>query len=290
MTSPHLTRSEESFVRDAAAYLENPSFLMNLADLIGEPLQKVASRVVPPNVAQLADSALRQAMDLAVGTVPNVAHDNSFEQAYDGSGWTGLWHRIAATVSGGAGGVFGWPGLVIELPVTTGILFRSIGAIAGEFGEDLRSPETRLECLTVFGQGGPGPDDDAMDASFLTSRIAMSKLVRDAAQYVAQHGAKAASGAVAQRSAPALIALLNRVAAEFNVTVSQKFLAQSLPLVGIATGAVINNAFAGHFNRVARFHFGMRKLERCYGEAAVHAAYRSQLANLRAASRLGRQK
>jgi hypothetical protein len=288
MTPTQLTSSEQRFLRDAAAYLENQSFLMKLADLIGEPLQKLASRVVPAKVAQLGDTALRKAMDIAVVTVPNADHDTDLEQAYGESGWTGLWHRLAATVSGGAGGVFGWPGLVIELPVTTGILFRSIGAIASDFGEDLTSPETRLECLTVFSHGGPSPDDDAMEASFITSRIAMSKLVRDAARYVGEHGAKAASGAIANRSAPALVTLINRVAAEFNVTVSQKVLAQSMPLISIATGAVINNAFADHFNRVARFHFGMRKLERCYGEPIVHAAYRSQLADLRTSPRLRR--
>jgi hypothetical protein len=118
----------------------------------------------------------------------------------------------------------------------------------------------------------------------------MSKLVRDAATYVAEHGAtQAASSGVAQRSASALILLINRVAAEFNVTVSQKLLAQSMPVISIATGALINNAFADHFNRVAQFHFGMRKLERCYGEEQVHAAYREQLTHLRAATRLGRK-
>jgi hypothetical protein len=287
MTPTHLSHSEECFIRDAATYLEQQSFLMKLADLIGEPLQAVASRVVPPTVAQLGDHALRKAMDLAVGTVPHGAHDNDLEQAYSESGWTGLWHRLAATVTGGAGGVLGWPGLMIELPVTTGILFRSIGAIASDFGEDLRSTETRLECLTVFSHGGPGPDDDAMEASFITSRLAMSKLVRDAAKYVAEHGAtKAASSAVTQRSAPALITLMSRVTAEFDVTVSQKLLAQSMPVISIATGALINNAFADHFNRVARFHFGMRKLERYYGEEQVHAAYREQLTHLRAATRI----
>jgi hypothetical protein len=43
--------SEVAFLREAAAYLEAPSYLMKLADAIGEPLQKVASKVVPTRIA-----------------------------------------------------------------------------------------------------------------------------------------------------------------------------------------------------------------------------------------------
>jgi hypothetical protein len=181
---------------------------------------------------------------------------------------------LAATVTGGVGGAFGFPGLAVELPVTTGILFRSIASIADDFGEDLRKPEVQLECLTVFSHGGPGPDDDAMDASYITARIAMANLVQSAAEFKATRGAKGVADAIAKGAAPALINFINRVAAQFNVAVSQKVLAQSIPVIGIATGAAINNAFAGHFNSVARYHFGIRKLERRHRQEQVHAEYR----------------
>lgn len=287
MPLARLPDSDVAFLREAAAYLEAPSYLMKLVDAIGKPLQKIAKRVVPAKVAEVGNEALRKAMSLAVGTIFTTSGTDDLEQAYRSSEWTGFWHRILVTLTGATGGAFGLAGLAVELPVTTGILFRSIASIADDFGEDLRKPEVRLECLTVFSHGGPGPDDDAMDASYITARIAMAKLVRDAAKFIAGQSAEAICDAIAKGSAPVLINFLNRIAAQFNVVVSQKFLAQTIPGIGIATGAAINNAFAGHFNSVARYHFGIRHLERRYGEELVHGEYRRQLAEVRGSKRLG---
>jgi EcsC protein family len=270
------------FLREAATYLESPSYLMKIADTIGVPLQAVADRIVPARIAELGNQALQKAMTLATDTViASLGGGGDFEKAYVSSGWTGLWHRVAATVSGGVGGAFGFPGLVVELPVTTGILFRSIASIANDFGEDIRAPESRLECLAVFSHGGPSETDNAMEASYITARIAMTQLIREAAQFMASNTSKSVAEAVTRGTAPALLALLNRIAAQFNIAVSQKFIAQSIPVIGIATGAALNNAFAGHFNSVARYHFGMRKLERRHGQDAVYDEYRRQLADVR---------
>jgi hypothetical protein len=43
------------------------------------------------------------------------------------------------------------------------------------------------------------------------------------------------------------------------------------------TGAAINAAFLDHFNRVARYHFGIRRLERIYGVDVVQGAYSAQV-------------
>jgi hypothetical protein len=75
-------------------------------------------------------------------------------------------------------------------------------------------------------------------------------------------------------TAPAIVNLIARIAAQFNITVTQKTLVQALPLIGSATGALINVALVDHFNRVARFHFGIRRLERKYGLEPVQAIYR----------------
>ena len=83
--------------------------------------------------------------------------------------------------------------------------------------------------------------------------------------------------ALARGTAPPLLQFIGRVAAQFNVAVSQKFLAQSLPVVGGVTGAAINAAFTDHFNAVARYHFGIRALERRHGEEPIRAAYRARL-------------
>jgi len=276
-----LSSSHTIFLRDAAAYLESPSYLTKLADAVGGPLQRIVEKVVPDRVKVIGNKALQGAMTIAADSVMRTPVSTDFDQAIRVSDQTGFWHRFAATVTGAAAGSFGYTAMAIELPVTTGLMFRSIASIAHDLGEDLSTPEARLECITVFSHGGPSPDDDAMDASYITARVAMTKLLRDAAEFMAAKSSQALVEAFATGTAPAMLALISRIAVRFNVVVSQKFLAQCIPIVGIATGAAINNAFAGHFNTVARYHFGIRRLQRQYGADEVFAEYRRQLEQVR---------
>jgi hypothetical protein len=55
--------------------------------------------------------------------------------------------------------------------------------------------------------------------------------------------------------------------------VSQKALAQAAPLVGAASGAALNLVFITHFQKAARGHFIVRRLERAYGLPLVRARY-----------------
>jgi len=70
------------------------------------------------------------------------------------------------------------------------------------------------------------------------------------------------------------LSLINRIAAKFQIEVTEKLAAQAIPIVGAATGSLINAAFTDHFNRVAKFHFGIVRLERIHGREAVQVAYR----------------
>jgi hypothetical protein len=63
-------------------------------------------------------------------------------------------HKALAATSGAVGGSFGLAALPIELPISTVIMLRSIGDIARADGEDLRDPDTALNCLQVFALGG----------------------------------------------------------------------------------------------------------------------------------------
>jgi hypothetical protein len=55
--------------------------------------------------------------------------------------------------------------------------------------------------------------------------------------------------------------------------VSEKFVAQSVPVIGAAGGAAINVMFMTHFQDLARGHFIVRRLERKYGAEHVRAVY-----------------
>ena len=74
-------------------------------------------------------------------------------------------------------------------------------------------------------------------------------------------------------SAPPLVRFLAKVASQFEVRITKKFLAQATPVLGAAGGAAVNAAFSHFFNQCARYHFGLRRLERTYGADAVKALY-----------------
>lgn len=169
-------------------------------------------------------------------------------------------------MSGAAGGAFGLPALAIELPVSTAIILRSIADIARSEGESIKSPEARLACLEVFALGGSAANDDAVESGYFTVRAVLAKSLSEAAQYMAANG-------VAQKTAPPLVRLLTQIAARFGIPVTQKAVAQSLPVVGAAGGALINTLFVDHFQNMSRGHFIVRRLERVYGTETVKLAY-----------------
>jgi hypothetical protein len=85
-------------------------------------------------------------------------------------------------------------------------------------------------------------------------------------QYVASQG-------VGSASAPALVRLVSAVAARFGVVVTQKAMAQAIPVIGAVGGGLVNTMFISHFQDMARGHFAIRGLERKYGNDVVKHAY-----------------
>jgi hypothetical protein len=78
---------------------------------------------------------------------------------------------------------------------------------------------------------------------------------------------------VAGGAAPALVRLTSQIASRFGIPVTEKMMAQSVPVLGAAGGALINILFIKHFQDLARGHFIVRRLEAQYGQDAVRGAY-----------------
>jgi hypothetical protein len=152
-------------------------------------------------------------------------------------------HKVMAAVSGALGGIGGLPTALAELPVATTVIFRAVQGVAAQHGEDPLSHETRLECLRVFGSGGPQEADEGIDTSFIGARLSLS-------------------GAAVQK-------LISRVAPHFAAIMSQKLASQTVPVLGAAAGAGTNYAFMAYYVEMAHVHFGLRRLTRLHGDAAV---------------------
>ncbi len=173
-------------------------------------------------------------------------------------------YKALVTSSGLVGGAFGASAFAVDLTVATKLMMRSIMDIARSEGEDLSELDTQLACLQVFALGGKTKHDDSLETGYYASRIAVSSAVRG--------GTKALEGLLRGSTNP-LLQLIATVAARFSVQVSEKFVAQAVPVLGAAGGASINLAFIHHFQNMAQAHFAVRRLERVYGEKEVRRSY-----------------
>lgn len=263
-TGMELTKSELATLEAAYTMLENPSWWVQLSSAAGMPVEAVArqlSKKAPEAVVNVVSKSTHRAIEFVMQS--SVWTMRGEEQ---GPASPRL-HQAAALTTGAVAGFFGLETLIVELPLTTGIMFRSIADIARAEGESPKDPETMMNCLQVFAMGSRLSDkDDAAETSYYGVRVALSKVVTDALQYVASHG-------VGSASAPPLVRLIAAVAARFGIVVTQKAMAQTIPVLGAIGGGLVNTIFISHFQDMARAHFSIRSLERKYGGEVVEDVY-----------------
>ena len=258
MTSMPLSPEHRLQLSQAKALLENPGLAVKISSLIGTPIEK-GFELLPTGWRDKVGSATRDALDYALRAALLTMNSRA-DEAHP------RWHKFASAVSGATGGAFGLPALVVELPVSTTIICRSIADIARANGETLDDMSVRMACLEVFALGGPSRADDAAESGYFAVRAALAQAVSEAGRYLATH-------ASVQESAPAVVRLISLIAARFQIQVSQKAAAQAVPIIGAAAGAIINLMFIDHFQDMSRGHFTVRRLERIYGAQPVRAAY-----------------
>jgi hypothetical protein len=250
-----------AFAKEA---LERPSLAIRIADRLGAPVDALVRRLPDPARRLVSDGtqrALHAALDVALRTLDDAVHRPAAD-------WV---HRGLVVATGAIGGAAGLAGLLVELPLSTAVMLRSIADHARAEGEDLSLVATRLECLAVFAYGSAASSaDDAAESAYFAARAALGRAVAQAAEYVAERGAATAVG---ERAAPALVELVTRIAQRFGVAVADKAAAQLVPVLGAAGGAAINALFIDHYQATARAHFSVRRLVRTYGEEEVRRAY-----------------
>lgn len=149
-------------------------------------------------------------------------------------------HRLVTTASGLASGFIGLPGVLFDIPFTTTTILRSIAEVARDCGEDLRDEETRRACLSVLAFGGPGSEDDEAEIGYWVTRLGVNHLT--------------------------INLLIRNTAAQFGIVLSEKFLAQAVPLTGALAGGALNCAFTTYYQDMARVQFCLRALARRCGD------------------------
>ncbi len=207
--------------------------LMKAINFVGGQVED-GLKMLPEGTRSQIDLAARRALEASYDTA------SRSRKSFGGSDTA---HKALGAISGALGGLGGLPTALAELPVATTVIFRAVQGVAEQYGEDPTAIETRMECLAVFGAGGPGADDDGVDTSFFGARLGLTG--------AAVHG------------------LIGKVAPRFATVLSQKLASQAVPILGAAAGAGTNYAFTDYYVQMAHVHFGLRKLARDHTEAAV---------------------
>ena len=145
-------------------------------------------------------------------------------------------HRLSASASGAVSGFAGLPGLLLDIPVTTTLMLRTIAGIARQHGEDIATDDGKRACLEVLAQSGPRAEAEETEAGYWSARASLGHLT--------------------------IAALIRTAAARLGVTLSEKLLAQAVPVAGAVAGAGLNWIFMGYYQELAHVHFTIRAVER----------------------------
>ena len=253
-----LSDVDREALRQAVIALEGRSYVARLSALAGRPVELLGQalpQAASDIISKATQAALTRTLRYALRTIPKEGRDPETRV-----------HKALAVLSGAMGGALGVSAVLVELPISTTIMLRSIARIAQSEGEDLADPETALACLQVFALGGRTGSDNLHEAGYFAVRTAMARSVTRALQQMAGRG-------IVDESASAIVRLLAQIGSRFGVVVSQKVAAQAVPVLGAIGGAAINAAFVDHFQTLARGHFVVRRLERTYGKGTVRRAY-----------------
>lgn len=266
LTAHRLPQAQLQALALAVAQLERPSFVARLAQVAGTPADMVI-RYLPQSVNRRLQGFIKTAIFRCLEVAVKTLDEDDLDAAWGPtSPWTG---KLVTGITGGVGGFFGPLALPFELPLTTTLMLRDIAAIARDEGENLKDPEALLACLEVFALGGGRQEEgDVLSLEYYAVRAVLSELTREASRALMERSAINAS-------TPILARLVGEIVTRFGFSVSDRFATGVIPVLGAVGGATVNMIFMDHFQRVARGHFVVRRLEREYGKAAVRACYRA---------------
>ena len=271
-----MTKEELDFIKSAFDFLEKPSFITKVTDYLGKPVEMTVNKLpqkIQKKLVTVSELALKKSLLMANETLLSNDHSDELAEKLKNGRLSRIGHNLAAVTTGAVGGLFGGPGAIIEIPVTTTLIMRSILSQGQTYG-NLTKEELITNALYVFSLGSNRSDqDDDMSSAYYSSRIAMEMTLKRAAGYMASHSPNQVLKSIEAGSAPFVLELIKKVATRFNITVSEKMIAQSIPIVGAGAGATLNLLFTDFFSLSAKYHFGLMNLEQKYGRDEVRRAY-----------------
>ena len=258
---------QETLRRAAVELLDARGVIMMVTEAVGHALDSVGGSIADFVEKKFGVDLKGKAEAIVETTLWKVQSGVVFgmDDTSDTERW-GWFHQLVAVASGATAGFVGAPGLLWDIPVTTGMIMRSVADIARSYpGENLASDETKRACIEVFAFGGPEAEDDDADTGYW--------LVRSGANHMA------------------IELLIKTVAARFGVTLGEKALAQAIPIAGLLAGGGLNYAFMDYYQQMARVHFAIRDVERRSADSsAVRACFSHQVQAVKLGRKINKSK
>jgi hypothetical protein len=272
--TPHQLSTEDlALLKMSKNNMENLGFAIKAVNSVGSVAEATIKFLPEKVLTKLQKSTKSILLGVVKTNLLTIQKHQTFKKP------SKIMYKSIVTGTGAVSGFFGSStglGTAIflgELTLTTKFLMRSIMDIARSEGEDIYTLEGQLACLEVFALGGSSKDDDSLETSYYATRTALNSSL----QKVTASGLKTAlDGMVASASSigsKSITNFVSKIAARFSILLSEKFVAQIVPVIGAATGGTLNYIFVEHFQKMATAHFTIRRMERTYGEDVVKKIY-----------------
>jgi hypothetical protein len=259
VTEIEFIESDLHDLRIAKSRLETRDLVAQIAELVGKPTQAVLKRL-PKRwhavIGRATQAALFKGLEFVIVTMGETRPKASSDRL----------HKMLATTSGMIGGAAGLTSSLLELPISTCLILRSIADIARSEGHDIARLEVKLSCLEVLALSGQGANDEVPGEGYWAVRGFLGKSVSEAAAYITEKG-------LVDEGAPPLAKLIAKIAARFSTVVTEEMAAKAVPVVGAVAGGTINLLFMQHFQAIATGHFIIKRLEAKYGSERVERLY-----------------
>jgi len=272
----HIISQEDlEAIQKAKESMENISWAIKGVNILGNTLE-TGSKLIPEKALNLLQKSTEKVLlGLLKANLVTISKNKTLKEPSKKT------YKAIVMGSGAVGGFFGsTTGIgtaifISEMTITTKFILRSIMDVARSQGEDIYSLEGQMQCLEVFALGGQSKDDDGTDTSYYVARAALSASLKGATAAGAQAAIKSVAINASVMGSNAVTKFITQIAARFSVLMTEKFMAQAIPIVGAFGGGSINFIFVNHFQKMATAHFALRRLERKYGKDLVQETYKN---------------
>lgn len=259
-------------LRLAKSNLENIGSIMKGINKVGSSIESGINYLPEKQQKWLSKNVSNILFKILKSNIKTIENNKTFNTSSDST------FKAIVGLSGIGSGFFGSFNIlgssifISELYFSTRIMMRSILEIARREGEDIYDIDTQLACIQVFALGGNSTAENTANSPYYSTRKAMAKALDDANDYLKKYGVKEIKEMSMYNTNPVLM-MIGLIATRLTIQITEKFISRAVPIVGAASGGALNYLYIEHYQKIAKGHFVVRRLERENNKDVVQDAY-----------------